>query len=123
MNVKIPSGHTNEQGIQVARALDLDETGVLVKGGPGQVFGWYLYNAAASVRYVKLYDKATAPTVGTDTPLLTICLPANGGANVFLGPPGIQFTLGIGWGCVTAVADNSTAAPSTNDVIANLLYV
>lgn len=32
-------------------------------------------NINAAARYLKLYNKASAPTVGTDTPVLTIPLP------------------------------------------------
>ena len=45
-----------------------EQTGVNVKASAGQVFGWYLFNAAASTRYVKFYDKASAPTVAATIP-------------------------------------------------------
>jgi hypothetical protein len=96
-------------------------TGVNIKASAGQVYGWYLYNNASSIRVVKLYNKATAPTVGTDTPTQTIVLPANGGANVF-SDIGFAFSSGIGIGVTTGIADNDTGAPSANDVVANLFY-
>lgn len=96
-------------------------TGVNIKAAAGQVYGWYLYNNAAAIRIVKLYDKATAPTVGTDTPTQTIVLPANGGANLF-SDVGFQFLNGIGIGVSTGIADNDTTAPSANDVVVNLFY-
>lgn len=121
--LKMKSGQTNEGGLEIYRNLDLDETGANVKATAGQVFGWYLYNAASATRHVKFYDKATAPTVGSDTPVLTITLPPTSGANVFFGLPGIQFDNGIGLGATTGVADNNAGAPSANDVIVNVLYV
>jgi hypothetical protein len=42
------------------------------KAAPAQVHSVVGYNAAAALRYLKLYDKASAPTVGTDTPFMTI---------------------------------------------------
>lgn len=110
-----------EGGLATYRNLDLNETGVLVKGAPGQVFGYYLFNASAATVFIKLYNKATAPTVGTDTPVMTIGLPAGQAANNEWAN-GIQFPLGIGIGATTGVADNDTTGPGANELVANLLY-
>ncbi len=99
----------------------LQATGILVLTGARQVYGWYIANLASSVRYVKLYNKATAPTVGTDTPIYTIAIPANSAANVSF-EKGIPFSLGLGIGGVTGVADSSTGAPTANDIIVNVHY-
>lgn len=109
-------------GLSIYRNIDLDEADVAVKGSAGQLFGWYIYNAAASVRYVKFYDASTASTtVGTTTPVLTIPVPAGAAANVF-SDIGIAFATAITAACVTGVADNNTGAPSANDVQVNLFY-
>ena len=109
-------------GLTIGRNIDVDESGDLVgAAGAHQLYGWYLFNAASAIRYVKFYDKATAPVVGTDTPVLTIPLPAESGANVEYSV-GIPFTLGIGIGATTAVADADTGAPGANEVIAAILY-
>jgi hypothetical protein len=96
-------------------------TGVNIKASGGQVHGWYLYNNATAIRVVKLYNKATAPAVGTDVPSQTIVLPANGGANVFT-DTGIAFSAGIGIGVTNLIPDADTTAPSANDVTINLFY-
>jgi hypothetical protein len=36
-----------------------------VKSSPGQVFGWHLSNTGASGVFVKLYDTAEAPVIGS----------------------------------------------------------
>ena len=107
-------------GWSVYRTLDGQPTGVSVKASVGQLGGWFLSNNNAAVRYVKLYDKATAPA-STDTPLLTLLLPANSAANL-LAVPGIDFAAGIGIRVTTGVADSDTGAPSANDVVVNLFY-
>lgn len=109
-------------GANIYRNISLVATGVNIKASAGQIYGWYLYNNASSVRYVKFYNKATAPTVGTDVPVLTLSLPANAAANVSF-PSGVAFSLGIGIGATTGVADNDSGAPSANDVIVNVMYV
>jgi hypothetical protein len=73
------------------------------------------YNAAVAVRYLKLYDKATSPTVGTDVPFLTIALPASSAFNLNLG--GLRFATGIGYGLTTGAADNDTGALTAADVV------
>jgi hypothetical protein len=108
-------------GLSTYRNLDLDENGVNVKNAAGQVFGWYLFNASAAVRYVKFYDQAAAPTVGTDTPLFTLGLPAGAAANVEL-THGIAFGDGIGLGATTGPADNNTGAPAAGDLVVAVFY-
>jgi len=108
-------------GLSIYRDIDLDETGISIKASAGQVYGWYLYNAASSVRYVKFYNKATAPTVGTDTPVMTVPIPQLSAANVEYNV-GIAFATGIGIGATTGVADNDTGAPGANEVIVDIFY-
>jgi hypothetical protein len=47
-----------------------------VKGAAGQVYGIKGINIAQYPVYVKLFDKATAPTPGVDTPVRTVPLQA-----------------------------------------------
>lgn len=109
-------------GLTIFRSIDLDESEEEVKATAGQVYGWYIYNAASSVRYVKLYNATAANvTVGTTTPVMTIPVPATSGANVEF-TNGIAFSTAITAAATTGVADNDTGAPSANEVIVNLLY-
>ena len=95
----------------------------LVKGSAGRVYGITLYNAAAAVRYLKLYNKATAPTVGTDTPIMTIAVGPTQQFNLSLTDVGIYFSLGIGFGLTGGSADSDTTALTAADVVGlNILY-
>jgi hypothetical protein len=78
-----------------------DTNATSAKASPGTLYSVKGFNAAGAARYLKFYDKASAPTVGTDTPVLTIYLPAS-----------------TAYGMVTAGADNSTAALTAGDVLA-----
>ena len=64
---------------------------------------------------------AASVTVGTSTPVLTIPLAENQGANVEF-TNGIAFSTAITVAATTGVADNDTGAPSANDVIVNIFY-
>lgn len=93
----------------------------LVKSTPGDVHKIRGFNANAAARYLKLYNKATAPTVGTDVPFMTIYLPATSSFEVNL--DGLYFSLGIGFGLTTAAADADVGALTAADVLAlNITY-
>lgn len=85
------------------------------KASAGKLFSVNGYNSTATVTYLKFYDKSTAPTVGTDTPALTLALPASAVFNYDLG--GIAFATGIGYGLTTVAADNGTTAPAAGAIL------
>ena len=111
----------NSGGLSIYRNISLGAGGIRIKGSAGQIYGWFLFNNAASVRYVKLYNTSSAPSVGSSTPFMTIPLPAGGGANVNF-TSGISFSHGIGIGATTGVTDGNTGAPAAHDVIVNIIY-
>ena len=113
---------TTSGGLDIFRSIDLDESEEEVKATAGQVFGWYIYNKAAAVTYVKFYNATAAnTTVGTTTPVMTVPIPATAGANVEF-TNGITFATAITVAATTGVADADTGAPAANDLIINLLY-
>lgn len=120
-----PIGPQTSGGLSIYKDLDVDENGANVKASAGQVFGIHLTNVGLSsgvdYLYVKLYNKATAPTVGTDTPVMTIPVKADASRDIEI-PSGAAFASGIGIGCTTAAADADTGAPATNELIATVLY-
>lgn len=111
---------TTSGGSLVYRHLDLGATGQVAKNGAGQLYSYFFYNNATSTRYIKIYNKATAPTQA-DTPVMTYPIPAGSAANVAF-PNGVAFSAGISLRATTGVADNDTGAPSTNDVVVNVNY-
>lgn len=97
--------------------------GTSAKGSAGTLYHVMGYNAAAAGRYLKFYNKASAPVVGTDIPVLTIYLPA-ATAFVLPWPAGRLFTTGIAYALTTGVADNDTGALTAADVLGlNVEYV
>ena len=92
-----------------------------VKSTPGVVHGWALYNINASPRYLKIYDKATAPTVGTDTPIMTLLIPSNSGNN-FEVPKGILCSSGISFALTTGITHADTGAVAASEIIVNIFY-
>lgn len=92
-----------------------------LKASAGLLYGFSISNANTSARYFKLYNKASAPTVGTDTPVSTIQVP--GSATVIRAyPVGLVFGTGIAWATTTGIADSDTGAVGANDLSIDLDY-
>jgi hypothetical protein len=111
-----------QNGVLVYRNISLVATGVNIKATQGKVYGWQIFNNAAAVRFVKFYNKATAPAVGTDVPVMTIQLAAASSSFVETAHGIDAFPLGIGIGATNLVADTDATAPSINDVLVNVFY-
>lgn len=97
-------------------------TGQSVSSVPAKFYGGWVYNAnSTSVRYLKLYNKATAPTVGTDAQAFAVPIPPSSIVPLS-GVIGINFSLGIGIGATTGPESSNSTAPSANEVHAVILY-
>lgn len=98
-------------------------TGV-IKASAGQLFNLVLQNTNAAVRYLHLYNKVTAPTLSTDTPVITIQLPASSlMINPSLGDThGVAFATGIAWAYTTDNNTIPTTAATSGELIATALY-
>jgi hypothetical protein len=94
-----------------------------VKGSAGTLYGITCSNGGAAAAFVKLYNKATAPTVGTDTPVLTIPIPASGVVTLNLGELGHRFSTGIALAITNLVADSDATAVAANQVKVLLDYI
>lgn len=68
------------------------------------------YNGNAAVRFLKLYNKATAPVVG-DTPELVIPMAPAAAFNHLIEH---RFPLGLGYRIVTGAADSDASAVGTD---------
>lgn len=78
-------------------------------------------NVNAAVRYLKLYNLAVAPTVGTSVPTHTFLLPVNGNFVLSCNPP-IDFSVGISFALTTEATDAGTTGVSANEHVVNIGY-
>lgn len=101
------------------RNLNVQTTGSIVKAAKGQVFDIHVSNQAGATRYLKFYDKATAPTA-SDTPIRTYALPASSITSLYTVEMGIEFLNGISIRGTQLLADNDNTAPSANDIVVNI---
>lgn len=95
-----------------------------LKASAGQVYSIIAIGTTANIRYLKFYNKASAPTVGTDVPVLTIPIPGNtqGAGLAIHFTVGTVFSTGIAFAITAGVADADSAAVGASDVIVNLTY-
>ena len=116
---------TGANGTTPYKLISLATTNAnVVKASGGNLYSIVAIGLTSTVRYLKLYNKATAPTVGTDVPLMTIPVPANTqGAGIAIPfSMGVNFSLGIAIAVTSGLADNNTGAILANDVVVNLTY-
>lgn len=88
----------------------------IAKQGPGFLMGFHGLNAAAAVRFIKFYDKKGLPVVGTDTPVLTIAIPASAAFAIDYAN-GYQFQNGITFAMTVNGADADTTALTAGDIV------
>lgn len=96
-----------------------------VKASAGVVTSITASNINASPAYLKFFNKASAPTVGSDTPVLRLTIPGNTSGAGFSFPipeGGLGFATGIAFCLTTGITDASTAAVAVSEVLVNIAY-
>jgi hypothetical protein len=95
-----------------------------VKASGGNLYNIVAIGLSSTVYYLKLYNKASAPNVGVDVPILTIPIPTNtqgGGVSIPI-DSSINFALGIALALTSGSADNDSGVVGAGEVVINLLY-
>lgn len=98
-----------------------------VKATAGQLYGFYCSNVHSAPYYLKFYNKASAPTVGTDTVVHCFEIPqagtaADGYVTTMLFPKGLPFSTGIAFAVTADFSDTGTTAVTASTLKINLFY-
>ena len=93
-----------------------------VKVSAGTLWGFSVNNLNVAARYLKLYNKASAPTVGVDVPVMTVLLPAAGFVQWNGGAKGLPFSVGIAFALTANGADTDATAVGAGDHKVALAY-
>lgn len=93
----------------------------LISAKPAAVGSILAYNAGAALAYIKFYNKASAPTVGTDLPVFVVALPATSSVSIPLQFP-YRFSLGLGFAMTNVAADTDTTAVALNQLKLAIVY-
>lgn len=86
------------------------------KASSGTLHNVHGYNTSATAKFLKIYNKASAPTVGTDVPVITIAIPPTAAFAIDY-PNGYYFGTGIAYALTGAAADGDTTALVAGDVV------
>ena len=94
-----------------------------IKGSAGVLYNIEATNSDTVGYYVKLYNKATGPTVGTDVPVAVYYAPSGGGF-VVEKVNGSWFGTGIALGTSLLATDADTTVVTTaNKLVINVEYL
>lgn len=108
---------TNMVTVQSAATTNATSTKAL----PAQLYGFSLCNTSAAVKFFKFYNKATAPTVGTDAVAFKLLIAA-GTCRDRDFPLGMNFTTGLAFAITGAQADSDATAVAAGDVVGSFDY-
>lgn len=117
---------TNPTGTTYNVVTAASTNSAVVKASAGTLYEITISNPTATAAYVKLYNKTTAPTVGTDVPVMTISVPATSATtmpvSLIFGQVGKRFATGIGIACTAAAAATDTGV-SVIGIQINATYI
>lgn len=116
-NAGVPVDFTGVTTIYRVPSAAATTNGANIKATSGHYYWVRGTNKAAYDVFVKLYNLATSPTVGSSTIYDTICIPA-GGSIIAEFPQGVSFATGLSIAITKLVADADTTALIAGDVVA-----
>lgn len=95
----------------------------LLKAAVGVIGTCLLSNTSASWRYVKFFNLASAPTMGTSTPVLNFPIPPNSTLDISTAFAGLRFATGIAYAITSGSALLDTGAVGAGEVLINITYM
>lgn len=96
-----------------------------IKSSAGKLLAGVALNTNAAPRYMKFYNKSSAPVLASDVPIFVIPLLTNIPVCIadIVGITGFSFSSGITYAITGGLTDTDTAAIGAGDVILNLSFV
>jgi len=116
----VDSSHGTSKSHHKVAAATTNATSV--KAGSTTIVLAMLSNPTAANKFVKFFDKATAPTLGTDVPKMTVLVPPGRTIPVTGHGIGLRFSSGLAYAITGAIADNDATAVAAGDVSLDLWY-
>jgi hypothetical protein len=105
---------------KVAAAASTNAT--LLKASAARIYGYEFTNLTAATKFVKFFNKATAPVAGTDVPVFIVAIPPNAYIEESLTVP-VAMATGLGYTITNGVADTDTTAVAANDVVGRIDWI
>lgn len=95
----------------------------VVKASAGRVHSIVAQCVSADIRYLKLYNRTSLPTLASDAPVQTFAIPANGVPLVVQFPRPLAFATGIAIAITKNPEDDDESTPDLSEVVVNIGYV
>ncbi len=125
-SVAIPASQSGTWGAQSVTAATNTSTSTSVnsaagtnagnaKASAGLVYSISAMNASAATKYVRLYNTAAAPTVGTTVPVMVVAIPATSSKEIEFSV-GLKFVTGISYAITGGAAVLDATAVVAGDV-------
>lgn len=93
----------------------------LFAAGPVKLGRFFFSNSLGTIAFVKIYDKATAPVAGTDTPILTLCVPGATTGGISIGLLATALVNGFGIAITAVGTDADTTSVGLGQVVVNFM--
>lgn len=123
-NQPVPNSvQSTASGTTASRVVSAASTNATsLKASAGNIFEIDVFNTAAYSVFLKFYNKASAPTVGTDTPVWTIPIAAGTGYSKAF-HYGHQLSTGIAYAITKLQADSDTTVVAAGDLTGNIDWI
>jgi hypothetical protein len=99
-----PAAATTQNAVSAATT-----NATLIKNTAANLMELSVFNPTAALVYVKLYNKTSAPTVGTDVPVMTIPVAVNSLVSLEFGSNGKRFGTGLSYAITAGPLSTDTA--------------
>jgi hypothetical protein len=86
-----------------------------IKASGANLYGLSVMNASATTKYVRLFNLATAPTVGTSVPIMVVAVPATSSKEIEY-VPAVRFGTGLAVAITGGAAATDSTAVAAGDV-------
>jgi hypothetical protein len=123
----VQDGPTTTGGLSMSSTVSTaTNNATSVKASAGQVYNVSAFNNSTNTGYLKLYNKASAPTPASDTPLQTYLIPAGNGTSgagfVLPVAKGLAFSTGIAFAIVGGIGVTDNTSVAANAFVVNVCY-
>jgi hypothetical protein len=121
-NPSIPAGWPSK--FHLVSAASTNATSVKSSSGTLGSISFFGGSGSANNGFLKVYDKASSPTVGTDTPVMTVGTYGSAGyvSNPILPAGGVKFSNGIAIAMTVGVSDTDTTSVAAASLAVTIIY-
>lgn len=110
-------------GLTVAKVLSAASTNATsTKTSAARLIGWSFTNTTTVTKYFRFFNKASGPSMGTDSPFLVIAIPPTENVSHSNTQP-LAFANGIAYAITNGFADLDNTAVAAGDVVGGFFYV